>query len=276
MEAKRERISALLKANVPIKTIVAQEKCSRWLIYKVKDLLRSEQGLGRKKGSGGQNLKLTQAKLDEILAQIKANPQISMVDLGKATGVSRTSAIKACKTLGFKSYRRRKRQLLSQKTRATRVLKGKRILSWLKKHPRTVKVFSDEKWWVVDQARNSQNDRWLAEGPEDVPPINTTKHPAGIMMLGVVTSDGKAMPPYWYPKGLGIGQKAYLHVMKTVVKPWLDEQYPDGNYVWQQDSAPGHKAKTTQNWCSKHLAAFWPWSMWPPSSPDCSPLDYGI
>ena len=64
--------------------------------------------------------------------------------------------------------------------------------------------------------------------------------------------------------------------MKTVVKPWLDQEYPEGNYVWQQDSAPGHKAKTTQKWCEENLAEFWPWTMWPPSSPDCNPLDYGI
>ncbi|QQP50080.1 Hypothetical protein FKW44_010961 [Caligus rogercresseyi] len=29
-----------------------------------------------------------------------------------------------------------------------------------------------------------------------VPPINATKHPQGAMMLGVVASDGKSMPPY--------------------------------------------------------------------------------
>ena len=62
----------------------------------------------------------------------------------------------------------------------------------------------------------------------------------------------------------------------VVVKPWLDATFPDGNYCWQQDSAPGHKAKTTQKWCQDHLADFWPSHFWPPSSPDCAPLDYGI
>eukprot|EP00095_Tigriopus_kingsejongensis_P012103 maker-scaffold747_size103044-snap-gene-0.19 protein:Tk12103 transcript:maker-scaffold747_size103044-snap-gene-0.19-mRNA-1 annotation:"glycogen-binding subunit 76a-like isoform x1" len=39
---------------------------------------------------------------------------------------------------------------------------------------------------------------------------------------------------------------------------------------------PGHKAKVTQAWCKEELAGFWPAHMWPPSSPDCAPLDYGI
>ncbi|QQP40024.1 Uncharacterized protein FKW44_013923 [Caligus rogercresseyi] len=64
--------------------------------------------------------------------------------------------------------------------------------------------------------------------PPRCPPINRTKHPAGAMMLGVVTSDGKAMPPYWFPKGLKVGMEEYLEVMKTVVKPWLDRTYSKG------------------------------------------------
>ena len=32
----------------------------------------------------------------------------------------------------------------------------------------------------------------------------------------------------------------------------------------------------TQDWCQENLADFWPWTMWPPSSPDCTPLDYAI
>ncbi len=67
-----------------------------------------------------------------------------------------------------------------------------------------------------------------------------------------------------------------MEVLKSVVLVWLESNYPAGNYVFQQDSAPGHKAKVTQKWCQEHLANFWPWSMWPPSSSDCNPLDYGI
>ncbi|QQP37280.1 Uncharacterized protein FKW44_017497 [Caligus rogercresseyi] len=46
------------------------------------------------------------------------------------------------------------------------------------------------------------------------------------MMLGVVASDGKRMPPFWFPQGLRVGAKEYLAVIKNVVKPWLDATYP--------------------------------------------------
>ncbi len=86
----------------------------------------------------------------------------------------------------------------------------------------------------------------LAYYVDEVPPINTTKHPQSAMMLGVVASDGKRMPPYWFPKGLKVGTEEYLEVMQRVVKPWIDQNFEGIQYVWQQDSAPGHKAKKTQ------------------------------
>ncbi|QQP41676.1 Uncharacterized protein FKW44_005044 [Caligus rogercresseyi] len=76
--------------------------------------------------------------------------------------------------------------------------------------------------------------------------------------------------------GLKIGTEQYLEVMKDVVKPCMDSTYPDGNYVWEQDSAPAHKAKKTHEGCKGKLKDFWPWQMWPPSSQDLAPLDYGI
>lgn len=127
---------------------------------------------------------------------------------------------------------------------------------WLKRHPRTVRIFSDEKFFVVDPVWNAQNDRFVAESTQDVPPHLETKHPAGAMALGVVASDGKAMPLHWFPNGLKINQNVYLEVLRDVIKPWLDSNYPQGNYVWQQDSAPAHKAKKTQAWCRENLADF--------------------
>lgn len=92
------------------------------------------------------------------------------------------------------------------------------------------------------------------------------------MMLGIMASDGKRMPPYW----LRIGAKEYQDVLKEMVLPWVESNYPERNYVFQQDSAPGHKARTTQQWLKENFYNFWRHELWPPSSPDLNPLDYGI
>ena len=95
-------------------------------------------------------------------------------------------------------------------------------------------------------------------------------------MLGVVGSDGKRMPPFFFKEGLKITTDVYIRVMSRVVKPWIDENYPNGNVIWQQDSAPAHAATRTQKWLKERLPDFWPKDLWPPNSPDANPLDYGI
>ncbi|QQP48937.1 Transposable element tcb2 transposase [Caligus rogercresseyi] len=175
---------------------------------------------------------------------IEASPTTSMRKQAKNLGVSKDTIRNAVQDLGLVSYVRRRRQLLSDASKETRVMKGKKLLTWMKHNGSTVRIFSDKKLWTVDQ------------------------HPASAMMLG----DASIL----VSQGAEDGAKEYLEVMQNVVKPWLDATYPEGNYVFQQDSAPGHKAKITQKWIEENLAAFWPGSMWPPSSSDCNPLDYGI
>ena len=45
-------------------------------------------------------------------------------------------------------------------------------------------------------------------------------------------------------------------------------------YVFQQDSAPAHKAQVTQNWLAGNVPCHWSPDIWPLSSPDLNPLDY--
>ena len=58
-------------------------------------------------------------------------------------------------------------------------------------------------------------------------------------------------------------------------QPWLKKTYPQGNYVFQQDSAPLHKAKITQKFIDYSFAEYW-WALWPPASLDCNPFDYDV
>ncbi len=243
MEAKRNRVCALLEADISIRDITNIVPCSRSLVFKVKNLKNDGNGLQRKPGSGGHNKKRTEEFMADLEKKIEASLTTSMVKHGKMLGVSEKTIRNAVKDRGAISNVHRRRQLLSEASKVTRVTKGKKLLNWMKSNGSTVQIFSDKKLWTVDQARNRQNDRYLAYHVEDVPPINCSKHPASAMMLGVVASEGKKMPPYWFPKGLRISTEEYLDIMKNVVKSCLDANYPNGGYVWQQDSAPSHKSK---------------------------------
>ncbi|QQP40382.1 Uncharacterized protein FKW44_014400 [Caligus rogercresseyi] len=62
--------------------------------------------------------------------------------------------------------------------------------------------------FTVDQAFNRRNDRVVVPKDEEAPPVMTTKHPAGVMVLGVVGSDGQKMPPHFFPCGLKITRRS--------------------------------------------------------------------
>jgi hypothetical protein len=103
-----------------------------------------------------------------------------------------------------------------------------------------------------------------------------TKAPLKQMVLGVVASDGRKCPPIFVAAGERINAVVYQDLLQRHVVPWLKRVYPDGNYVFQQDSALAHAAKTTQEFLRENMASHWPPELWPPFSPDLNPLDYSI
>ncbi|QQP34969.1 Transposable element tcb2 transposase [Caligus rogercresseyi] len=48
----------------------------------------------------------------------------------------------------------------------------------------------------------------------------------------------------------------------------------EGTRESRRDSAPAHKSRETQVWLFESLPYHWSPDLWPPSSPDCNPLDY--
>ena len=56
--------------------------------------------------------------------------------------------------------------------------------------------------------------------------------------------------------------------------PWMDRITNGRPYVFQQDFALAHKARTTQTWLLNNVPHHCSLDLWPPSSPDCNPLDY--
>lgn len=60
------------------------------------------------------------------------------------------------------------------------------------------------------------------------------------------------------------------------MRPLNTSLFNGKRWVFQQDSAPAHKAKTTQEWLRQHVPEFIEASDWPSGSPDLNPLDYRL
>ena len=212
-----------------------------------------------------------------ILQTVRRTPGRSMRQIAVKNGVSHTTVQKILiKDGSYKSYALKRGQLLTPEMKEKRVERARVLLLRLKKPKASKQIifFSDEKNFTQDQKVNRKNNRWLCRDISEVPVVMHTKFPQTVMVLGVVSSEGDVMPPYFFPKGLKVNSEEYVKVLETVVKPWMDSVAGERHYVFQQDGAPAHSAKMTQDWLRARLPEFFEKEVWPPSSPDCNPLDY--
>ena len=96
------------------------------------------------------------------------------------------------------------------------------------------------------------------------------------MVWGAVSYEGK-LPLKFVEEGSKINTAYYQNeILDNFLKNNADLLYPDGDWTFQQDSAPAHKANSTQKWLEENCPRFINQNEWPSSSPDLNPLDYCV
>nr|CAD2163461.1 unnamed protein product [Meloidogyne enterolobii] len=65
-------------------------------------------------------------------------------------------------------------------------------------------------------------------------------------------------------------------IRKTGLAMQVNSDCGRGVWIFQQDSAPAHKAKEVQDWCKANFPGFISAQEWPPYSPDLNPMDYSV
>uniref|UniRef100_A0A8R1I1H3 G_PROTEIN_RECEP_F1_2 domain-containing protein n=1 Tax=Caenorhabditis japonica TaxID=281687 RepID=A0A8R1I1H3_CAEJA len=143
-----------------------------------------------------------------------------------------------------------------------------------------VTVFSDEKLFTVEAEFNSQNHRVLAKDLQKAfdkgKTVHRVSHPAKVMVFGAICSTGKC-PLVFVEKDLKITKEYYVkEILEKQLLPWAQQHFNGQHWICQQDGAPPHTAKYTQDWCKAHLPAFIEKDRWPASSPDLNPIDFSI
>ena len=281
-EVRREAVVAFLQSGYSVPAIQKKFGISHATIFNIKKRLKVDGHVKRKSGSGAATTVSTPSLVSKIKYRIRTNPVRTMRGMARELGVSEHTVRNVVKKkLGARSLARTKKFLLSERLKALRVERCNKLLAILKKKKQVI-LFSDEKYFSVDQVSNSRTDRFitnlrLEDVPDHVRAVQKAKHPAQIMMFGLVASNGLKMPPVFMAKGMRMGSKEYLEeVLIPHVKPWIDANFPDAtNVVFMQDGAPCHTSKVVQKWLSENIN-FWPKDVWPPSSPDLNPLDFSI
>jgi inhibitor of nuclear factor kappa-B kinase subunit alpha len=279
---KREAIVAALHAGKAIPDIIKEIGVCRATIFNVKKALKDRGHINRKPGTGRKATVVTPRLINVVRSRIRRNPIRSMRGMAKELNVSEFSIRKIVKQeLGAKSFARTQKFLLTDRLKALRLERCKAILAILKKKTPVI-LFSDEKYFTVDPVLNSRTDRFITkkkakDTPAAIRSVQKSKHPAQVMMFGLVSSNGLKMPPVFLKSGFRMGAREYLDkILIPHVLPWIQMNFPNNNNViLMQDGAPCHTAKIVQNWLLENIN-FWPKEIWPPSSPDLNPLDYSI
>ncbi|KAI6655436.1 hypothetical protein LOD99_2271 [Oopsacas minuta] len=94
------------------------------------------------------------------------------------------------------------------------------------------------------------------------------------MVWAGVSSIGKT-PLVFVPEGTKINAKVYQDLILDKYVRHIGSTFMKGEkWIFQQDGAPAHTAKSTLQWLSSNAPAFLGRKEWPPSSPDLNPSDY--
>ena len=186
--------------------------------------------------------------------------------MAETSGLSQTTTRRILrKDLGQYPYKKSRGQGLTNSQIQKRLTRCRELKKWQAKVDLDKVVFSDEKLFGVEKKLNSQNVRICA--------MSDCLAVSKVMVWCGVSKKGK-FPLVFIDSGIRINARYYTNnVLKPVVKEKGLRMYPDGDWTFQQDSAPAHKAKITQMWCDTNLPGFIATSNWPPSSPDLYPLN---
>lgn len=250
-------------------------------IYRTIKRLRDTGGVKDRPRSGRPRTACSKNRIKIVRDRIRRNPRRSARKLAATTNTSRSSMQRILSNhLGVKPYRRVKRHGLTIKNKEERVKRCKLLLKRRGLKSAEKVIFSDEKMWVLEESYNSQNDRVYSLSIKDIPTnvrmVNRYQNSSATMVWGAVSHRGK-LPLKFIRKDIKIDSAYYQSkILIAHMKPEADRLYPEGGWIFQQDSAPAHKAKVNQEWLRSNSPDFISTQEWPASSPDLNPLDYFV
>ncbi len=254
-------------------------------------ILGGRAALSQKKRPGPPHSRRFKVALEEFRARIQENPRQTVRQLSRVLGITHWMGLRILKALGLRSRARRRRPFLTTAGKERRFNRARILLTKLEaKRPQALLFASDEAYFDIDPYRNSRTDRIIARTAEEGAAADGGIHyrrqrAPGLMVWGLVSSDGRSQLIV-ADHGVKVNTDAYLAVIGEHID-WLQEEYGDEQgrerlqgALWIQDSAPAHASGRTQAFLKEKLGNFGinliTKDMWPPSSPEINPLDFGV
>ncbi len=131
-------------------------------------------------------------------------------------------------------------------------------------------LFSDESKFCI--SFGNQGPRVWRKGGEAHSPScmkSSVKFPQSVMIWGAMSSAG--VGPLCFLK-TNVTAPAYQEILEHFMLPSADQLFKDADFIFQQDLAPAHTAKSTKSWLNDHGVGVLDW---PENSPDLNVLSRG-
>ena len=195
-------------------------------------------------------------------------------------GISRTSVRNIVKRdLGLSSFKRVPAQVISEATKLKRLARSKLLSRRITVEKAKRVFFTDEKMFYIDPPVNMQNSRvWAAGKKRDVNPqrllVQRAKFSARVMVSAGICYGGKGRLHFVTDKAKINAEHYMANLLPKLIEDCKDVAPRD--FIFQQDSAPAHAARQTQEWLQQNTPDFITKDEWPPNSPDLNPLDYHV
>ncbi len=129
-------------------------------------------------------------------------------------------------------------------------------------------LFSDESKFCI--SFGNQGPRVWRKGGEAQSPScleSSAKFPQSVMIWGAMSSAG--VGPLGFLK-TNVTAPVNQYILEHFMLPSADQLFKDADFIFQQDLAPAHTAKSTKSWLNDHGVTVLDW---PANSPDLKPIE---
>ncbi len=129
-------------------------------------------------------------------------------------------------------------------------------------------LFTDESKFCISFG-NQGSRVWMKGGEAHSPSClkSSVKFPHSVMIWGAMSSAG--VGPLCILK-TNITAPVYQGILEHFMLPSADQLFKDADFIFQQDLAPAHTAKSTKSWLNDHGVGVLDW---PANSPDLNPIE---
>ena len=250
----------------------------RETVWKVVQKFKETGSTSNRPGQGRKRSVRTPQLVKNTREKLRRNPRRSASKLAEEAGVSQTSLRRLLKNdLKTFPYKLQKRHELTPFHLNMRLKRSREILKRIKSGTLSNLVFTDEKKFDVQQSVNHQNDRvWTRNGLTNSRRVTRRQNPSSVMVWAAITATGRS-PFVFIPSGVKINSQRYISdILSSHLLPWAETHFNGAPWTLQQDSAPSHASKMTQNWIKAKIPSFLSKDEWPSRSPDLNPLDFSL